>query len=139
MATIKFVVLNRDNKEFEYSVENTVNDLRLWLAKEFYQSENYVEIRCVMKTPIRVFGKLTLEPGKIPPSYNDSKFERFGLEGRTIHINIEELKKRNEPLKTRGSWSGGNNGLYVPPGNRERKSEEPKEYVYNADDFPALS
>lgn len=137
MATVKFVVLNYDNKEIDYSVDNTVNDLRLQLAKEFYQSENYVEIRCVMKTPIRVFGKLTLEPGRIPPSYNDSRFDRFGLEGRTIHINIEELKKKNEPLKAKGSWSGGN-GTYVPPGNRGSKKEEPKEYVYNADDFPAL-
>ena len=77
------------------------------------------------------------EPGRIPPSYNDSHFDRFGLEGRTIHINIEELKKKNEPLKAKGNWSGGN-GTYVPPGNRGRKKEEPKEYVYNANDFPAL-
>ena len=137
MSTVKFIVLNHEKDEFDFSVENTVNDLRLELAKKYYNSSNYVDINCVMKTPIRVFGKLTLEPGKIPPSYNDSRFDRFGIGGREIHINIEELQKKNETKTLGGNWGKGSKGVYVPIGNRSRK-EQPKDYVYNESDFPAL-
>lgn len=135
MSSVKFIVLNQEKDEFNFSVENTVNDLRLELAKKYYNSSNYVDIMCVMKAPIRIFGKLTLEPGKIPPSYNDSRFDRFGIGGREIHINIEELQKKNENKKLGGNWGSGNKGAYVPIGERK---EQPKEYVYNENDFPAL-
>ena len=134
---ITFCVDNRDGREFVISQSETVNDFRRHLAKELFDSENYVEISCVMKIPIRGFGKLTLEPGKIPASYNDSKFERFNLTGRTLHVTVEELSTKNsEDSGQKPKW--GRKGSYAPPGSSTRKKAPPKDFVFRDEDFPPL-
>ena len=133
---VNFKVVSHEDRVFNISPTETINDFRRVLAKELFESDNYVDIICDMKIPIRIFGKLTLEPGKIPASYNDSKLERFGINGRTINIKVVELDTKNLPNNPRmgGNW-GGNSG-YVPPGGRNKKRVQ--QYVYNEGDFPPL-
>ena len=81
--------------------------------------------------------RLTLEPGKIPASYNDSKFESFNLTGRTLHITVKELSTKNtENSGQKPKW--GRKGSYVPPGSSTRKNDPPKDFVFHDEDFPPL-
>lgn len=134
--TVNFKVVSHEDKVFNISPTETINDFRRVLAKELFGSDNYVDIICDMKIPIRIFGKLTLNIGKIPASYNDSKLERFGINGRTINIKVVELDTKNLPNSTcmNGNWK--RRGGYVPQGRRNKKCVQ--EYIYNATDFPPL-
>ena len=143
MSVVNFKVVNHENRAFNVSLDNTVNDLRRMFAKDLFGSTKYVDIRCIMKVPIRGFGKMTLEPGAIPASFNDSRLSRFNLEGRSIAVNVEELSKENSEessTSSGGSWAGKANQAYVPPSLSRggRKKEEQKEYVYREEDFPPL-
>ena len=134
--TVNFKVVSHEDRVFNISPTETINDFRRVLAKELFDSNNYVDIICDMKIPIRIFGKLTLEPGKIPASYNDSKLERFGINGRTINIKVVLLDTKNLPNSTPMGGNWRRSGGYVPPGGRNKKRVQ--EYVYNEDDFPPL-
>lgn len=142
MSVVNFKVVNHENRVFNVSLDNTVNDLRRMFAKDLFGSTKYTEISCIMKTPIRGFGKLTLEPGAIPASFNDSKLSRFNLEGRNISVNVEELSKDNSEERSTssdGSWSGKAKQAYIPPSlSRGGRKKEQKEYVYRDEDFPPL-
>lgn len=142
MSVVNFKVVNHENRVFNVSLDNTINDLRRMFAKDLFGSTKYVDILCIMKTPIRGFGKMTLEPGIIPASFNDSRLNRFNLEGREITINVTELNKENNEDNSTSSgesWAGKAKQAYIPPslslGGRKKVE---KEYVYKEDDFPPL-
>jgi hypothetical protein len=137
MSNFTFVIVNYDNKIFNVSINETINDFRKKLAKELFNSENYIELEYLGKTPIRGFGKLTLEPGNIPEIYNNCKFERFNVSNKTIHINIFKLDKKHiEPSKQNSN--SVNNGIYLPPSVRRNDVVKQVEFKYEETDFPAL-
>ena len=137
MSNFTFIIVNHSNKTFNVSINETINDFRKKLAKELFNSENYIELEYLGKTPIRGFGKLTLEPGNIPAMYDSCKFERFNISNKTIHINIVKLDKKNIETSKQNSNSV-NNGIYLPPSIRRNEVVKPVEFKYEETDFPTL-
>ena len=89
--------------------------------------DNYVNIKCMLTRPLRIFGKMTLNPGNIPHTYNEIYLNKFGLGNREIPIIVEEVKDGTmtyNSKKTRLNKNSSRN-YYVSPYLREQKKDEP--------------
>ena len=155
--TVKFVLLNNDGntlKEYELEFSNKFIDLKLQIVKDHYEGKGTVNINLLLDRAKRIFGKFNLEPGSLPNSFDNKQLEDFAFkENDIINIKVvyseEAIDNLVEESKTKNKFSSGK---YVPPHkkrtpktstnsfyNSNRKNDEvKKEFVFNADDFPAL-
>ena len=132
MSTVTFRVSNKDNKEFTFNIdEDNVKDLRNKLCDEYDMNDKFCKIECNLEYPIRKFGILTLNPGILGDIYDEEKFNRFNIAGRTIDITITFEEKKEERRKKINNRS---NSRYM-----FNKKKEKKEFVYDDNDFPPLS
>ena len=125
-----FSVSNRDNRKFEFRMDQKVLDVRDKLCEEFDMKDKFCNIECLLEFPIRKFGILTLDPGEFGDIYDNEKLNRFNIEGKTININIKFEDKKQNKINLK-------NLKRVKRYKRENK-EKKKTFVYNDDDFPPL-
>jgi len=144
MSTVKFIInTENDKKIININEDSTFKDLRKTIAKELFDSDNYVNIKCMLTRPLRIFGKMTLNPGNIPHTYNEIYLNKFGLGNREIPIIVEEVKDGTmtyNSKKTRLNKNSSRN-YYVSPYLREQKKDEPKKFTLDINDithFPPL-
>lgn len=135
MENIKFIIKNK--KDFIIIMNNneTYGDLRRKINNEiFKEPEQNVLIKAIIDNPIRGFGLMTLNPGNIPFTFDNIRFERFNLLNKNIFIHVELIQKEeNKPKKK-------NKNYYRSPylNNKEKKQKEFNLDLSDEKDFPSL-
>jgi hypothetical protein len=83
---ITFIITKDDiNKNFECSMEDSILSLKNKIIKEFDITTNYIDLEFILERPIRSLGKFNLESGIIPRPLDSYKFDRYGLDGKTVN------------------------------------------------------
>ena len=83
---INFIITKDDiTKNFECSMEDSILSLKNKIIQEFNLSTNYIDLEFILERPIRSLGKFNLESGVIPRPLDSYKFDRYGLDGKTVN------------------------------------------------------
>lgn len=102
---ITFIISKDDiTKTFECSMEDSILSLKNKIIQEFNLSTNYIDIDFTLERPIRSLGKFNLESGIIPRPLDSYKFDRYGLDGKTVNatyyiVNDFQPKKYERKFK----------------------------------------
>lgn len=139
MDTVTFRVLNKENKEFQFKIdEKKLIDVRIKLCNEYDNKDMFCIIECILKYPIRKFGILTLNPGIVGSIYDDELLNRFNIGGKTIDIKISFEKPREDRRKKINKSAYSSNLSKYSPFSKNKSKKEIKSFVYKEDDFPPL-
>ena len=139
MDTVIFRVINKENKEFEFKIdEKKIIDVRTEFCNEYDNKDMFCNIECILEYPIRKFGILTLNPGILGSIYDEELLNRFNIGGKTIDIKIYFEKPREDRRKkiNKSSYKSSYSKYY--PFSKNKPKNEIKSFVYNDDDFPPL-
>ena len=102
---IQFKIQKDDvTKEIECTLEDSISSLKERIIVEFNLKSKYIDIDFLLERPIRSLGKFNLESGILPRSLDTYKFDRYGLDGKTItatfhEVNDYEPKKYDKKFK----------------------------------------
>ena len=102
---ITFIITKDDiTKTFECSMKDSILSLKNKIIQEFNLSTNYIDLDFVLERPIRSLGKFNLESGIIPRPLDSYKFDRYGLDGKTVNstyyiVNDFQPKKYERKFK----------------------------------------
>jgi hypothetical protein len=100
-----FIIAKDDiTKTFECSMEESILSLKNKIIKEFNLSTKYIDLDFILERPIRSLGKFNLESGIIPRPLDSYKFDRYGLDGKTVNatyhiVNDYQPKKYERVFK----------------------------------------
>ena len=106
-------IITKDNisHEFICSFEDSILSLKKNIIKKFSVTCENIDIDFKLERPIRSLGKFNLESGILPRSLDNYSFDRYGLDGKTIHGTYHEINdndndhKRYKPIKHKPMFS----------------------------------
>ena len=134
---ITFIIKDKDStKSFTCDTQDSILSLKKNIIKDFELSCSYVDLEFKLERPIRELGKFNLESGIIPRTLDNYKFERYGLNDKTInavYIEVDNYK----PVKYTKSFKHVN--LSQKYKQMEIKDKEEVNFNINSEeDFPSL-
>jgi len=89
---ITFVITkDKYEEKFECDLTDSILSLKKQIIERFKLKGEYVDIDFTIERPIREIGKFNLEKGVIPRTLDLYVFDRYGLDGRTIHATFNEV------------------------------------------------
>lgn len=132
---IKFIINKNDlSHEFECDTKNNISSLKKQIIDEFKLKCKYIDIDFQLERPIRSLGKFNLEKGILPRTLDDYTFDRYDLDGRTIHGTYIEVSDYN-PEKYNRRIKSMNFSKYK----EEKRDNNEMSFDITSDiEFPAL-
>ena len=122
-------------KEYAFSLENKIIDVKNKILKELFNNEyNGLDIKNITNREYKDFGKLSFNIGFLPNTIDNYKLSEFTIENRkfsfiVIPKNIEIVKK-NIPKKVEN--------VLKKVINQNPDLKDKNTFVFNQDDFPIL-
>ena len=122
-------------KTFTCDTQDSILSLKNNIIKDFELSCSYVDLDFKLERPIRELGKFNLESGIIPRTLDNYKFERYGLNDKTINADFIEVDNY-KPVKYTKSFKHVN--LSQKYKENKVKEEEVSFNINSEEDFPSL-
>ena len=105
---ITFIITGKGStKSFTCDTQDSILSLKNNIIKDFELSCSYVDLDFKLERPIRELGKFNLESGIIPRTLDNYKFERYGLNDKTINADFIEVDNY-KPVKYTKSFKHAN-------------------------------
>ena len=134
---ITFIIHGNDQvKSFKCNINDSILSLKNDIIKEFKLSCDYVDLNFKLERPIRELGKFNLESGIIPRTLDSYKFDRYGLDNKTIDAEYNEITDYS-PVKYSKSIKHVNLSQKYKQ-ERKDKKEETSFNINSKEDFPSL-
>ena len=124
--------------DIEMDIKDTMSDLKQLIIKNMKLNVNYIDLNFLIDKPIRGFGKMNLDKGKIPRTMDNFPFDRYNLEGKEILCEFIPVKDYTADIKGN---SDNPKGIYLAPCMKpkvEKKDNEPTFNLNSEEDFPSL-
>lgn len=134
---ITFIIKKDDiEKTFECSMEDSILSLKNKIIQEFNLSTTYVDLEFILERPIRSLGKFNLESGIIPRTLDSYKFDRYGLDEKTVNATYHIVNDYHHKKYER-TFKHVNLSQKYKTGNLEKK-EDTHFDINSETDFPSL-
>lgn len=135
---ITFVITKDDiEKTFICSLEDSILSLKNKIIQEFNIESNYIDLEFLLDRPIRSLGKFNLESGIIPRPLDSYKFDRYGLDGKTVNATYHIVTDFQPKKYERGFKHVNLSQKYKE--NKNPNGIEIKYDINSNDDFPSLT
>ena len=132
MSEITFIIKNKNNEKIVIEESKKFDDLRNLIKEKFFtDTKKSVKMQAEIQNPIRGFGLMTLNPGNIPFTFDNIKFDKFNLVDKEIPITVSLVEKEVQIKKK-------NYNSYRPPHKRNQKPVEFKTDLSDDKEFPPL-
>ena len=140
---ITFVITkDKYTEEFKCSLTDSILSLKKQIIERFKLKHDYIDIDFKIDIPIREIGKFNLEKGILPRTLDLYRFDRYGLDEKTINATFYEVDDYEPPQPRSKNKITFNKDLsYLK---KEEPTNKPKlsllTFDLNSnDDFPSLS
>ena len=137
---ITFIIEHNDSPQtFEIEDKETILELKEKIMKNYNVKCKYIDIDFKLDKPIRTLGMFNFEPGIMPRTFDRYPFNRFNIDGRTIHAQFKEVEGYTQKIVKKVITSKGS---YRPPSGTIKSGdvvEGPTFDITSNEDFPALS
>lgn len=131
MSVATFNIVNYGDKKIIIDGYKKISDLRYMILERLNIRDKFCKIECLLDTPIRKFGILSINPGELSDIYDNEKINRFNILGKTININVNFCEKNNNKIDL--------TKLKNMHGSSLKFNDKPKSFEYIDSDFPPLS
>ena len=140
---ITFVITkDKYTEEFKCSLTDSILSLKKQIIEQFRVKSEYIDIDFQIDIPIREIGKFNLEKGILPRTLDLYRFDRYGLDEKTINATFYEVDDYEPPQPRSKNKITFNKDLsYLKkeePTNKPKLSKLTFDLNSN-DDFPSLS
>ena len=136
---ITFVITKDDiEKTFICSLEDSILSLKNKIIQEFNIESNYIDLEFLLDRPIRSLGKFNLESGIIPRPLDSYKFDRYGLDEKTVKATYHVITDF-QPKKYERNFKHVNLSQKYKSKNENTPEIENTYDINSNDDFPSLS
>ena len=140
---ITFVITkDKYTEEFKCSLTDSILSLKKQIIERFKLKHDYIDIDFQIDIPIREIGKFNLEKGILPRTLDLYRFDRYGLDEKTINATFYEVDDYEPPQPRSKNKITFNKDLsYLKkeePTNKPKLSKLTFDLNSN-DDFPSLS
>jgi ATP-dependent helicase/DNAse subunit B len=130
MSVATFNIVNYGDKKIIIDGYKKISDLRYMILERLNIRDKFCKIECLLDTPIRKFGILSINPGELSDIYDNEKINRFNILGKTININVNFCEKNNNKIDL--------TKLKNMHGSSLKFNDKPKSFEYIDSDFPPL-
>ena len=133
-------IIKHEGIEHTIEIEDkeTILELKEKIMKQYNVSSQYIDIDFKLDKPIRTLGMFNFEPGIMPRTFDRYLFNRFNIDGRTIHAEFKIVDEYTQKIVKKVNSSKGS---YRPPSGSVKSGdvvEGPMFDITSHDDFPAL-
>ena len=140
---ITFVITkDKYTEEFKCDLKDSILSLKKQIIERFKLKHDYIDIDFKIDIPIREIGKFNLEKGILPRTLDLYRFDRYGLDEKTINATFYEVDDYEPPQPRSKNKITFNKDLsYIKkeePTNKPKLSKLTFDLNSN-DDFPSLS
>ena len=136
---ITFIIEHNDSPHtFEIEDKETILELKEKIMKHYNVKSKYIDIDFKLDKPIRTLGMFNFEPGIMARTFDRYAFNRFNIDGRTIHAQFKEVEGYTQKIVKKVNSS---KGCYRPPSGTIKSGdvvEGPTFDITSNEDFPAL-
>ena len=133
-------IIKHEGIEHTIEIEDkeTILELKEKIMKQYNVSSQYIDIDFKLDKPIRTLGMFNFEPGIMPRTFDRYLFNRFNIDGRTIHAEFKTVDGYTQKIVKKVNSSKGS---YRPPSCSVKSGDVVEGTTFDItsnDDFPAL-
>jgi hypothetical protein len=141
---INIYILKKNEESLVDTITQELNikmlDLKNILLQKYFPENNYLEINNITDRVYKDYGLLFFDKGKLPDTNDNYFLSKFTIPDRTFSflINGKTIEKTITTLNPQKSNINQNKSFNFNK-YKERNPNEPQPFVFNEEDFPALS